>query len=353
MTGLHQFVPTFEPGATGAHMLELQRLARDELGVESELFAEHRRGPHAEAVHRHTDYKGRPGDVLVFHMAIGSVVADFVADRAEPLIVDFHNITPASYVQPWEPDAAYGCAWGRNQLRDLAVRADLGVGHSRYSEGELRAEGFVETAVAPLLLDLTAFDGDVDEEALARLREGKRGTDWLFVGRLAANKCQHDLVKALAVYRRLYDPEARLHLVGGWSSDAYRDAVEGFAAELGLGDAVHLTGAVSAGVLAAHYRAADVFVSVSEHEGFCVPLVEAMHHGVPVIAYASSAVPETLGDGGVLLPAKDPATVAAAVDRVMAERDAVAAAGAARLADFSLARTRAAWTELLRPVLAP
>jgi glycosyltransferase involved in cell wall biosynthesis len=251
MKALHQFVATFEPGATGSHMLELQRLAREELGLESELFAEHRRGPHAGAVRRHTDYKGRPGDVLLYHMAIGSVVADFVADRRESLLVDFHNITPAAYVQPWEPDAAYGCAWGRNQLRELAVRADLGIAHSHYSEQDLRVEGFGQTAVAPVLVDLDAFGPP-------RPHASDGPTTWLFVGRISPNKCQHDLVKALAVYRRLYDPEARLHLVGGSSSDAYAAAIEAFAAEVGLADAVVLTGAVSDAELGVHYRAADV-----------------------------------------------------------------------------------------------
>lgn len=350
MRALHQFVATFEPGATGAHMLEVQRLAREVLGVESDLFAEYRRGPHAASVRPHRDYKARPGDVLVYHMAIGSVVADFVADRDAPLVVDFHNITPAHFIEPWEPGAAYGCAWGRNQLRDLAACAELGIAHSAYSEEELRREGFADTAAAPILLDLSAFETEVDGDALARLHDGKKGADWLFVGRLSPNKCQHDLVKALAVYRRLYDPHARLHLVGGSSSDAYVAAVEGFAAELGLGDAVTLTGSVTPGELAAHYQAADVFVCVSEHEGFCVPLVEAMWNRVPVIAYAAAAVTETLGDGGVLLPAKDAARVAAAVDRVLADREPVVEAGARRLADFSLERTRKRWVDLLQQV---
>ena len=352
MRALHQFVATFEPGATGAHMLELQRLAREHLGIASDLFAEHRRGPHADAVRHHRDYKPRPGDVVVYHMAIGSVVADYVADRGRPLVVDFHNITPAHFIEPWEPGAAYGCAWGRNQLRELAVTADLGIAHSRYSEDELRHEGFVDTAVAPVLVDLGAFDTEVDELRLRRLLAAKEagGSDWLFVGRLSPNKCQHDLVKALAVHRRLYDPKARLHLVGGSSSDAYTAAIEDFAAELGLADAVDVAGSVSPGELAAYYQAADVFVCVSEHEGFCVPLVEAMWNRVPVVAFASSAVPETLGEGGVLLADKDAATVAAAVDRVLRDRDAVVAAGTERLAAFDLARTRQQWVELLQRV---
>lgn len=357
MRALHQFVPTFEPGAVGGHMLELQRLAREELGVESELFAEYTQGAYEGGAHHHRDYgrrmAARPDDVLLYHMAIGSVVADFVADRPERLVVDHHNVTPGEFLQPWEPAAAYGCSWGRAQLRELAGRADLGVADSPYNEEELRAEGYVDTATAPILLDLRSFEREVDEAAVARLlatKEERRGADWLFVGRVSPNKCQHDLVKALAVYRRLYDPDARLHLVGGSSSDVYVEAIERFAAELGLADAVHLVGAVTPGELAAYYRTADVLVCVSEHEGFCIPLLEAMHHRVPVVAYASTAVPGTLGDGGLLLPSKSPAAVAAAVARVLGDdvvREKLVAAGTARLADFSLERTRARWVQVL------
>src|SRR5207248_3376126 len=162
-------------------------------------------------------------------------------------------------------------------------------------------------------------------------------------GRLAPNKAQHDLIKALAAYRRLYDPRARLHLVGTSSSESYRTALVAYADALDLVDAVEFTGSVSDGELAAHYRAADVFVCVSEHEGFCVPLLEAMHHRLPIVAYAAAAVPETLGDGGLLLNSKDPYTVAAAVQRVVSDADLRAqlvAAGTRRLHDFDLDRSR-------------
>jgi glycosyltransferase involved in cell wall biosynthesis len=105
-----------------------------------------------------------------------------------------------------------------------------------------------------------------------------------------------------------------------------------------------MAGSVPAGVLAAHYRAADAFVCLSDHEGFCVPLLEAMHHEVPIVAFASSAVPETLGGGGVVVDDKGPVTVAAAVHRVLGDqplREALAAAGRARLAELSLERGRA------------
>ena len=356
---LHQFVPTFEPGAVGAHMLELQRLARETMGVEADLFAEFVHPAFEGRARRHTDYgrrvPARPGDVLVYHMAIGSVVADFVRERPEPLVVDHHNITPPELYERWEPGAAYGCSWGRAQLPELAGRAALGVADSTFNEDELRRAGYPATATAPILLDAGLFDGlaAVDEDAAARLHETRTGANWLFVGRVSPNKCQHDVVKAFAAYRRLYDPGARLHLVGGSSSPAYWAALEGYAGALGLAGAVRLTGSVSGPQLQAHYRAADVFVCLSEHEGFCIPLLEAMAHSLPIVAFASSAVPGTLGDAGVLLASKRPATVAAAVHRVVSDdglRGRLVAAGTARLAEFAPDRTRARWREVLATV---
>ena len=361
MRALHQFVPTFEPGAVGGHMLELQRLAREELGVEAELFAEFVHPAFEGRARRHTDYgrrvPARDGDVLVYHMAIGSVVADFVRQRSEPLVVDHHNVTPPEMLERWEPGAAYGCSWGRAQLPELASRSVLGVADSPFNEDELRHAGYAATATAPILLDpafFSAADGEADDPA--ELEEGRGGAEWLFVGRVSPNKCQHDVVKAFAAYRRLYDPWARLHLVGGSSSPAYWSALEGYAAALGLSGAVRLTGAVTANRLLAHYRAADVLVCLSEHEGFCIPLLEAMSNRVPIVAYASSAVPGTLGDAGVLLESKQPATVAAAVHRVVSDatlRAALVAAGEARLAEFAPARTRARWVEVLEGLGAP
>ncbi|PLS76446.1 MAG: hypothetical protein CYG61_01965 [Actinobacteria bacterium] len=354
---LHQFVPTFEPGAVGAHMLELRRLAHEVLGVEGEIFAEHIRPSMAGRARGHREYgrvfRARPGDVLVYHMAIGSVVADFVGERAEPLIVDHHNVTPAELFERWEADAAYGCSWGRSQLPELAGRAILGVADSPYNEEELRAAGYRATATAPILLDLEALAGaEADAGALEGLQAAKAagGADWLFVGRVSPHKFQHDVVKAFAAYRHLYDPCARLHLVGGSSSAAYWQALQGFATALGIAGSVSLTGSVSSGELAAHYRSADVLVCLSEHEGFGIPLLEAMAHGVPVVAFSSTAVPGTVGGAGIVLQSKAPATVAAAVHRVVSDpalSQALVAAGAARLEHFSLERTRARWVEVL------
>jgi glycosyltransferase involved in cell wall biosynthesis len=141
------------------------------------------------------------------------------------------------------------------------------------------------------------------------------GVDILFVGRVVPSKAQHELVKALWAYRRLYDPRARLHLVGGTSSYEYSKSLQGFIADLGLSDAVRVTGEVSDAALAAHFEAADVYLSLSAHEGFGVPLVEAMVAGVPVVTRGAGAVADTVADAALVLTASDPSYIAAALHR--------------------------------------
>jgi glycosyltransferase involved in cell wall biosynthesis len=347
-----QFVPTFEPGAVGAHLRQVRRLLEDK-GVATETYAEHIRPALAGQAVDFRRYEPQSGDVVLYHVAIGSGVADFVRDQAPTLVLDHHNITPAHFWAGWEPPVVAATAWARHQLAELAPRASAGIAHSAYSEAELTELHCHRTAVVPILLDTASFDHEAGAGAVEQLR--RDGTVWLFVGRVAPNKAQHDLVKAFAVYRRVYDPSATLRIVGASSSDAYVEAIRRLVAALDLGGSVELTGAVSDAELAAHYGAADVFVCVSEHEGFCVPLLEAMHHGVPIVAYGATAVGETLAGGGIALPGKAPSLVAAAVARVHGDsslRDQLVAAGHRRLADFSLDTTRAQYWAALEPVLA-
>jgi glycosyltransferase involved in cell wall biosynthesis len=348
----HLFVPRFEPGAVGNHVVE----ARDALvgaGYRSEIFAGDVDERWADRGARHYEEYGRavaarPGDRLVYQVAIGSPVADWLIGRSETLIANHHNFTPMRFLQAWDPPATYGVAWGRRQLHRLASRCALGIADSRFNQLDLEAAGFTETVVVPVLVDLPAADREVDEALLERLRDAKHdgGRDWLFVGRVAPNKCQHDLVAALAAHRRAYGSRARLHLVGPATASSYSFALERFVAALGLEDAVEITGAVSPAALGAYYSAADVLVCVSEHEGFCVPVLEAMHHDVPVVAFGAGAVPETVGEGGLVLDRKDPETVAAAVERVLGDeavRAALVAAGRGRCAQLDPEKAKAAF----------
>jgi glycosyltransferase involved in cell wall biosynthesis len=345
---VHQFVPSFAGrDAIGRHTVQARSILRG-MGFASEIYAgEVVRG--AESTAKRSDaYRPEAGVPTwnLYQCSTGSTLGDWLMERPEPLALDYHNITPAELFEVWEPTVGVELRHGRRQLADLARHAVIGLADSAYNAEELDRLGCARTHVAPILLDLADFDGEADRRALARLQATKTGADWLFVGRVAPNKAQHDVIAAFCAYRRHVDPGARLRLVGGSSSHRYATALHAYVERLGLADAVEFASSVSHEELIAHYRTADVFVCLSDHEGFCVPLLEAMHAGVPVVAYAAAAVPETLGAGGVLLDVKDPVTVATAVHRVLRDagvRDAVVAAGRRRLADFSLERTAVAF----------
>lgn len=354
-SAVHQFIPTLAArSAVGNHTLAVRSLLHD-LGFASEVYVGEATSEVAAMSRPFRSYagdaRGDGSDVLLYQASTGSAMAEFLIQRPERRVVNYHNMTPVSLFGPWEPQVGAELALGRQQLADLAPAAALGIAVSAYNRAELDALGYARTEVVPLLVDLAAFDADVDRVTLERLRtDSGAGSAWLFVGRIAPNKAQHDLVKAFSVYRRVYDPAARLRLVGGSSSHAYLSALARFRSELGLDDVVELVGEVSDAELAAHYRAADVFVCASDHEGFCIPLLEAMHHELPIVAYASSAVPETVADAGIVLASKSPALVAAAVQRAVSDealRIHLAAAGRRRLADFTLTRTRERFTAAL------
>lgn len=358
MPTVHQFTPVLEPGAVGSHTLEI-RSTLQAAGWESEIFSA-RATPGFGTYVPFTEYGASvaadPDDVLLYHVAIGSEVGDFVADRRERVAVDHHNITPVEYYERWTPEVGPGIRWGRRQLAALAPRSTFGLADSAFNRSELTAAGCRRSAVVPILVDLDGFDRECDPARLAALERAKDdgGIDLLFVGRIAPNKCQHDLVKMLAIYRRHFDPRARLHLVGGISSPEYVEALRAFADALGISGAVNIPGGVSSAELRAHYRAADVFASASEHEGFCVPLLEAWHHDLPVVARSTTAVPETVRDAGVLLPDRSAELFATAVARVTADsdlREGLVAAGRRRLEDFALPRTRTRLLETLTAFL--
>ncbi len=185
--------------------------------------------------------------------------------------------------------------------------------------------------------------------AARKVRDG--GADLLYVGKISPHKAPHDLVKMLDVLRRVHDPSARLHLVGSPLGETYEPALRAFIDELGLTGAVHLPGSVSGAELEAYFQAADVFVCASDHEGFCVPLAEAMGHGVPIVAYGVTAVPETVGGAGLVLDDKSAVPFAAAVGRVLRDatlHDVLAAAGRERAAGFDLAASTQRFVSLVQ-----
>lgn len=347
---VHQVVPTLSPGdAVGGHTLAVRDALRA-AGLRSEIFSDDV-APALQGQAQPLDALPAPGAAgmaLLYQCSIGNGVVDRLLARPEPLIVDYHNLTPVAQLLRWAPDMAHLVGWGRGQLGDLAARSVLGIGDSAYNAEELAAAGFARTAVVPILLDVA------DLRHPHPPRTDRPGRRWLFVGRIVPNKAQHDVVLALAWYRAVHDPAAELHLVGRDAAPAYTAALQELISDLELDSAVHLAGGVSDDALARHYAEADVFVCLSDHEGFCIPVLEAMANEVPVVAYASSALPETVGSGGLLLPSKDPALVAGAVHRLTTDLELQAAMvqrGTDRVATFDRAHTTPLLLDALSSVL--
>ena len=282
-----------------------------------------------------------PDDLLLFHYSAYAPRLEAQLGRPQRKVVVYHNITPAEWFWDVEPLTAVHCAIGREHLPRYAQAADLAIGVSRFNADELEHAGARRTAVVPNLVEppsssLTARSG------------GERGTNgaprWLFVGRLVPHKRPDLLVRALALHRSQHGLDTRLTWVGAPISPPYAQAIAAYAQRLAPG-AVTFDHSLPEAQLAERWSQADVFVCLSEHEGFCIPLLEAFHFGVPVVARAATAVPEVAGDAALLLePEDDLATVAEAAHIAATDADLRAelrARGRLRLEEFAFDRTAA------------
>ena len=356
---IDQVIPSIiEHDAVSNHTFVAQRLLR-EMGFVSEIYATIIGPGCAGRVHPLSElpFHADGSQWILYQCSIGGTTADVVMRHPGRKLLDYHNITPASLVERWLPPLGEESRLGRKQLQLLAPLISYALARSAYNAAELAENGFAHTTVVPVLADGGNFEQSPDPSWMERLGRAKArgGADWLFVGQMAPHKAQHDVMKAFACYRRVYDPDARLHLVGREMGSAYIDALRRFAAALGLKDAISLPGSVPVGVLVAYYETADVFVCLSDHEGFCAPIVEAMSRSIPVVAYAAAAVPETVGEAGVLLPDKSPALVASVVHRLLEDpstRSSLVAAGRRRAARYTPGVASAAFRRAIEAALA-
>ena len=288
-------------------------------------------------------------DLLLMHFGLGDESYDRLTALPAQQALIYHNITPPEFFDGLNPHAAHHARKGRAQLHALAKRIPFAIGVSEYNRRELESAGFAKTAAVPILVRWARYGVAADPEVQARWRGP--ATNLLFVGRIAPNKRQDQLVRLLAYYRRCIDPEARLLLVGSFRDQPqYHARVHALARELGLEGAVHFAGGVSDAALAAYYAVASVFVSLSEHEGFAMPVLEAFHFGVPVVARDAGAVAETAGGAAIVLKERDLAMYAEAAALVREReslRTQLVAAGRRRVADFAHDRVAAKLRETL------
>ena len=259
-------------------------------------------------------------DLVILHKASGDDWGSVFACLRCKKVLLYHNITPPSFFVPYDLIRAWNQWRGRRQLKTLVREADWAWGDSRYNCDELVSLGFdpIKTAVLPICLPFEHERPKANTELAETLRAQKQ-TKILYVGRIAPNKKYEDILKAFFCYQTTVDPSTQLYLVGSWQGyEKYYAKLMGFAADLKLQNVV-FTGQVSQEDKWAYYSSADLMLCMSEHEGFCVPLLEAMYYQIPVLAYATTAVTETLGDAGQLFAKKDYAMAAAMMHRLITD----------------------------------
>jgi L-malate glycosyltransferase len=303
---INQWVPAAHRGdAIGDSARRVRDLIRA-AGHDSELYALTIDDDLREEVVPFGDAAARQGDITIFHFALPSPMTEAFASLTGVRVLQYHNITPASFFAAYDRQLFRLAALGRRELRQLVGRVDLALGDSEFNRRELEALGFAPTGVMPIAVNTERITGAPRRPALEKIL-GDGLINILFVGRIVPNKRIEDHIRLAEVYKRYVDSYYRFVFVGRYDGiPRYYSMIRALILQYRmLPERFVFTGAVPDDDLAAYYRWADAYVSLSEHEGFCVPLVEAMAADVPVLAYAAGAVPETLGGAGVLFAPKD------------------------------------------------
>jgi glycosyltransferase involved in cell wall biosynthesis len=316
---VHQVLATLGYGdAIGHEVLGIQRALRG-AGYESDIFVE-TADLRLEPLTR--DYRElvdatRPDNLLLHHFSIGSKASRTAYALPDRMALIYHNITPPEYFAGVHRTLARQCFRGRREIHAYTDRCDLALGDSEFNRQDLESLGFGQTAVLPVVPDFSHLDEPADRFVAQQFDD--EWTNIVFVGRVIANKKIEDLVRFFHAYHTAFNSRSRLLIVGVFSLfERYFAALTHLVDELKLTN-VHFVGHVTNAELVAYYELADLFLCASEHEGFCVPLVEAFYKEVPVLAYAATAVPATMDGAGVLFDTKDPGRVAELMDTILSD----------------------------------
>ena len=282
-----------------------------QMGYETEVFAEHvdPRLPSGAAVLTDRMPVLEKDDVVIYHLSNGTKLNRRFGNWKCRKIIYYHNITPPDFFEGYNPNAQMDCHKGLRDVRYLANKVDYCLAVSEFNRQDLIGMGYKQKIdILPILIPYKDYDQQPDEEIIKKYKDGR--TNILFTGRIVPNKKYEDIIQAFYYYKKYLNPEARLFLVGKHGEqDTYYNQLCSYINQLQLTD-VFFTGHIRFDQILAYYNIADVFVCMSEHEGFCVPLVEAMYFNIPIVAYDSSAIADTMGKGGLLTKDKDPVLIA-------------------------------------------
>lgn len=344
---IDQFVHTLQYGdAISGEALTLMRLLREE-GFESDIYSLHTHEKLTGIPKSITSFKEATkeegiGHTILLHYSIASPLNEVFHNLSNAnKVLIYHNLTPTKWYSSYNARVTKDLIKGREELPELLALSDLVLADSQFNATEVEELGAKKVKVLPLVIDPHRWQESPNPGILSALKD-HGGKNILHVGRFAPNKCIEDIIKGFYFYHHKFEKKSKLWLIGSdTDTELYSFELKKLAQELRLKEVVEFVGTVSDGELRAFYEGADAYICMSEHEGFCVPLIEALFYKIPVIAFSSSAIPETLGNGGVLLEEKDPLLLASILDTLVKDktlREVLIKNGLAQLDRFTISR---------------
>lgn len=254
-------------------------------------------------------------DIIIYHYAAADEFREMLKETPAKVVLRYHNVTPPGFFHGYDEMAEQITREGLAQIQSMQGVVDYGLTVSEFNKRDLIEMGYqCPIAVAPILIPFDDYRQEPSPAVVEKYADG--ATNIVFVGRIVPNKKLEDVVSCFDAYKKNYDPTARLFLVGSYKeSDKYYQYLEGYIKENDIKDII-FPGHIPFDEILAYYKIAHIFLCMSEHEGFCVPLVEAMFFQTPIVAYAAAAVPGTLGGSGVLADTKEPAVIAEMMNRI-------------------------------------
>ncbi|MEK6691261.1 MAG: glycosyltransferase family 4 protein [Nitrospirota bacterium] len=348
--GVYQILPNMSYGdAITNHVLVIKDILK-ELGYNTGVFSMNQDPRLSGLAQSYKDYRSLSSEdnILIYHFSIGSEITDFFKTLPDKKMIVYHNITPSHFFLGINRMAEEDCRKGREELKGLVTLVDVALGVSEFNRLGLEEAGFKITGVLPIVLNDSFYSRKPNRRLLKMFNDGK--VNLLHVGRIAPNKKIEDVIRVFYFYNHKINPASRLLIVGSdVNMENYAFGLKELSDGFGLGE-VYFIGAASIEELNACYRVAHLYICMSEHEGFCVPLLEAMYFGIPIIAYNSSGIPYTLGDAGMLVNEKNFEEIAEMVDILVRDaeiREKVIEGQRKRLEDFSRERLRESLKEYL------
>ena len=318
---IHQFLTSYSYGdAIGNEALEIRHYLRKK-GYRSEIFALFYHPKYSDQIINYLEYDkySREDNVIIFHFSIGSPVSKQFLRFKDKKAIIYHNITPHKFFLDYHRTLAKDCFKGRIELKNFVDKVDLALGDSEYNTKELIELGFKNTGVVPLVMNFNKFNSEVLPSFKNIFDDNK--TNITYVGRIIPNKKIEDVIKSFYFYQKFFNSNSRLFIVGEYRGfERYFSAIQKLILKLGVKD-VHISGHVPEDELISYFKLSDVYLHMSEHEGFCAPIPESYYLKIPVIAFNAGAVKETMNKGGLLVNHKNYIKIASLIDTVINDKD--------------------------------